>query len=246
MNERGLIDPILRFREGDRNAFNDLVEQYAPRLSVFFYRHFWDRAQAEDLAQEVFLKILRAIDRYEPQGCPDTYVWRVARNVLIDHLRSVKARPKVASLESKHADDETTRDLAAETPDDQQGPLDTLTRLESLERLRCALEALSTEQRLVFEMGVLEGLRYADIAEVLDIPVGTVKSRIFNAVRVLRKRLPDLVREGREGSADSRPPFRGGGFGRTWRDFFRLGAGREQRAPVVRDEAQLYRLAGGN
>lgn len=201
-------DPILRFQRDEPRAFEALVDEYGGRLTVFFHRHVWDRGVAEDLAQEVFLKIFRAIESYEPQGCPSTYVWRVARNVLIDHVRAQKVRPQACSLDREREEGPSLGERLVDRGNDG-GPLDTLQRLESLDRLSAALDALSLEQRLAFEMGVLEALPYAEVGAILEIPVGTVKSRIFNAVRTLRRLLPDLESSPGTGASDA-PRVRGG------------------------------------
>ncbi|MBL8897927.1 MAG: sigma-70 family RNA polymerase sigma factor [Planctomycetes bacterium] len=241
-------DPIVRIQRNEPRAFEALVELYAGRLAVFFHRHVRERALAEDLVQEVFLKIFRGASLYEPQGCPDTYVWRIARNVLIDQARATKARIRSTSLD--RAAEDAARGLenfASSNPrassNTQAGPLETLERLEAIQRLSDALAALTLEQRLAFELGVLEALPYQQVGAILDVPVGTVKSRIFNAVRALKRLLPDMeeapARSGERPTVRVRGGPRGAGLGgqRLGLEPFREGGG--ARAPGER------RAAGG-
>ncbi|MBK9383931.1 MAG: sigma-70 family RNA polymerase sigma factor [Planctomycetes bacterium] len=214
-------DPIVRIQRNEPRAFEALVELYAGRLAVFFHRHVRERAHAEDLVQEVFLKIFRGASLYEPQGCPDTYVWRVARNVLIDQARAARARLRPSSLDA--SSDEGARGLENLAPTHAQaGPLETLERLEAIQRLSDALAALTIEQRLAFELGVLEALPYQQVGAILEIPVGTVKSRIFNAVRALKRLLPDMEeappRRGERPAVRVRGGPRGAGLGAQRRE----------------------------
>lgn len=225
------VDPIVRIQRNEPRAFEALVELYAGRLAVFFHRHVGQRAQAEDLVQEVFLKIFRGAALYEPQGCPDTYVWRIARNVLIDQARAARARIRTRSIdavaESGPSPSEQLVDACSEG-----GPLETLERLEAIQRLSAALAALSLEQRLAFELGVLEALPYQEVSAILEIPVGTVKSRIFNAVRALKRLLPDLEEAPPRPGVRPVSRVRGGPRGAG------MGPQREDRGP--------FRRAGGD
>jgi RNA polymerase sigma-70 factor (ECF subfamily) len=214
-------DPIVRIQRNEPRAFEALVELYAGRLAVFFHRHVRERAHAEDLVQEVFLKIFRGASLYEPQGCPDTYVWRIARNVLIDQARAARARIRPSSIDA--SSDDGARGLENLVPSRAQaGPLETLERLEAIQRLSDALAALTLEQRLAFELGVLEALPYQQVGAILDVPVGTVKSRIFNAVRALKRLLPDMEeappRNGERPASRVRGGPRGAGLGARHRE----------------------------
>jgi RNA polymerase sigma-70 factor (ECF subfamily) len=174
-------DPLLRFRGGDARAFEELVRAYGDRLVKFFRRLGADAETSEDLTQEVFLKMLRGAFEYEGRGRFDAFVFRVARNAWVDHVRAIRARPRARPLER-----EGVRG-GLPIPDGAPGPDARAGEREDSDRLLEGLCRLSEGERLVVELGLFQGLSYAEIATVLEIPVGTVKSRMFAAVRRLRR-----------------------------------------------------------
>ncbi len=176
-----LKDLLERFRCGEVDAFEDIVGRYQTRLVQFFYRLSWDRDQAEDLTQGLFIKLLRGADRYRPQGRLSTFIFKVATNLWIDHYRSRRSRQPLYSLDQAL--------LAGFDPAAEGGvmPSDQAEMNEEREQLRQSLEQLTEPHRLVFELAVYQQLPYAQIGEVLEIPIGTVKSRMHNSVRALKK-----------------------------------------------------------
>lgn len=184
----GEIDWLLRHRDGEPNAFRQLVDAYRERMLQFFYRLCWDRDRAEDLAQELFLKLVLASKRYRPEGRMATFVYRVATNLWIDHYRQLRPRPRFQSYDQvvlPGDDAPTTIDYAgADVSPPQQ-----LADGEERQALRRALERLTEPHRLVFELAVYQERPYGEISELLGIPVGTVKSRMHNAVTALKQML---------------------------------------------------------
>ena len=178
-------DLLVRFQDGDPAAFQAIVGEYQGRLVQFFYRLCWDRDRAEDFAQELFMKLVRSAHRYQPQGKLSTFIFRVATNLWIDHYRVLRPRPRLYSLDQPvHGMNKAN---PASLPDDIAGPVERAIDSEEKRRLRQGLESLTEPHRLVFELAVYQQLAYADIAQVLNIPVGTVKSRMHNAVKALRE-----------------------------------------------------------
>lgn len=173
-------DPLRDLRGGDARAFEDFVRCWTPDLRSFFRRLGALPAEADDLVQETFLKLYRHAATYEAQGRFVPFAFRVARNAWIDRQRRRAVRP--VAVETELADEDRLASLAS--PD--HGPLREASGREELDRLRLALLELSESHRLVFELGVLQERPYSEIAGILDIPVGTVKSRMFHAVRRLR------------------------------------------------------------
>ncbi|MHC5064019.1 MAG: RNA polymerase sigma factor [Planctomycetota bacterium] len=176
-----LGDLLDRFRHGEAAAFDRIVGEYERRLVQFFHRLCWDRGQAEDLTQALFLKLLRGAQRYRPQGRLSTFIFRIATNLWIDHYRAQRPRQPLYSLDQALLagfDPESDRIAAPPLLAEQD---------EERRRLRKALEQLTEPHRLVFELAVYQELPYAQISEVLHIPVGTVKSRMHNSVRALKK-----------------------------------------------------------
>ncbi|MCB9878565.1 MAG: sigma-70 family RNA polymerase sigma factor [Planctomycetes bacterium] len=184
----GEPDLLAAYRDGDPTAFRKLVDQYRERLLQFFYRLCWDRDRAEDLTQELFIKLMLGSKRYQPEGRMTTFVYRVATNLWIDHYRAQKPRPRLLSFDQVlHPDDDAprTREYAGDAP----SPADQLAESEEKAAMRRALERLTEPHRLVFELAVYQERPYAEISELLDIPIGTVKSRMHNAVAALKQLL---------------------------------------------------------
>jgi len=176
-------DPLTALREGDAGPFEAFVGSATANFIAFFGRLGASPAEAEDLVQDLFLKLFRYSETYEPQGRFSAYAFRVARNAWIDRGRRRASRPPDA------AGSVGVEDEAPEQMSRMEEPGEGLARHEEAEALRAALAELPDKHRLVFELGILQELPYADISEALEIPVGTVKSRMFHAVRKLREAL---------------------------------------------------------
>jgi RNA polymerase sigma-70 factor (ECF subfamily) len=189
------VDYLARYRDGDAQAFRQLVDAYRDRMLQFFFRLCWDRDRAEDLAQDLFLKLVLASKRYRPEGRMATYVYRVATNLWIDHYRQQKPRPRLLSYDQVllPGDDAPT---TVEPAGPATSPIQELADGEEKAALRRALERLTEPHRIVFELAVYQERPYGEISDLLQIPVGTVKSRMHNAIAALKQLL------GAEGGAN--------------------------------------------
>lgn len=191
-------DLLVRYRDGDPTAFRQLVQAWQERMLHFFFRLCWDRDRAEDLTQDLFLKLMQASRRYRPEGRLSTYVYRVATNLWIDHYRAQRPQPRLYSI------DQAILGPALEPAAAAPSPVERASEQEEKERLRAALERLTEPHRIVFELAVYQQRPYAEIAELLGIPVGTVKSRMHNTVAALRELLAgsdtEVRRVAKEGS----------------------------------------------
>jgi RNA polymerase sigma-70 factor (ECF subfamily) len=179
-------DPLVALQAGDPALFEAFVRTEAVTFVGFFRRQGADRAEAEDLTQEVFVKLFRSAPKYRARSAFASYALRVARNAWVDRRRRIAAQPPTRSL-SEAASPHTTAPadplrLVARDPQ----VWERMSVSEESQRLREALSTLSPEHAIVFELAVVQRLPYADIASELGIPVGTVKSRVFSAVRKLR------------------------------------------------------------
>ncbi len=183
------IQLMLRVRDGDVESFRRLVDQYQQPLLNFFFKMTWDHQVAEDCAQEVFLKLYRSRRRYQGTAKFSTFLYRIARNCLTDHHRRRRVRVQPTSLNETRVAGGGEYSLGDLVPGHQPEPQQELEGRELAARLTRALEALPAEQRIVFVMSENQGLKYAEIAEILEIPVGTIKSRMFNAMGRLRQAL---------------------------------------------------------
>ena len=199
-------DPLADYRDGDMQGFDRFVEAYERRLVQFFYRLCWDLPRAEDMTQNLFLKLLRNAARYRPEGKLSTFVFRVATNLWIDHYRADRPRRRLFAVDQAMlGQGEPLRGRESESPSDR------LERDEEKARMRAALEELTEPHRLVFELAVYQEMPYAEIGRVLEIPVGTVKSRMHNSVKALRERLNRDEREGGTDAAGARSFRQGSG-----------------------------------
>ena len=190
-------DLLLAYRDGDPVAFQALVEHYQARMVQFFYRLCWDRDRAEDLCQELFLKLMQARRRYRPEGKLSTYVYRCATNLWIDHYRAQRPHRRLFSLDQATIDAPVFEPVGHEVDPSASAADD-----EEKARLRRAMESLTAPHRIVFELAVYQERPYAEIGQLLGIPVGTVKSRMHNAVNALKELL------GQRGEAADEDPAR--------------------------------------
>ena len=179
--EPGSEDLLVRFQAGDAAAFDQLVSEMAPRLKGYFLRQGAQNATAEDLTQLVFVRVFQARKRYQPSGRLDAYLLRIAHNLWIDSRRRKRFL--------------TGGDDLPDAVDPAPGPEADAVAGDRAAVLHAALERLPADTRELLELAVLQRLPYLEVAEILDIPVGTVKSRVYYSLRKLREHLPALEPE---------------------------------------------------
>jgi RNA polymerase sigma-70 factor (ECF subfamily) len=197
MHEPDDLELMERFRGGDRTALEALVDRHHASLLRYFFLQGRSRETAEDLAQEVWVRVLRHREMYRPTARFQTYLFAIARNLWIDRYRSVRAAPPTVSADREvGGEDEGGERLSAFLPSREPEPSEEASVHEEAARVRAAIERLPQGLREVFELGEVQGLRYRDVAEILDIPVGTVKSRMHAAVQRIREALAPGRREG--------------------------------------------------
>jgi RNA polymerase sigma-70 factor (ECF subfamily) len=164
---------IRAIRAGELRAFDELARSYRSRIHGICFRYTGNRADAEDLAQEVLLRIYRGLESFRAESSFRTWVYRITVNVCLNWVASRK--PFDA--------------LDAETPDARPSVLEKLLRGESRGELRRAVARLPDRQRMTVLLRVYEELSHKEIAEVMACPIGTVKANFFFALKNLRKRL---------------------------------------------------------
>ncbi len=176
-------------RGGDRGAFDALVHRYEKELYGYLRRYLNDAALAEDVFQNTFLKVFEKLDQYEAGRPVRPWLYTIATHQAVDALRRVNRRGAV-SLDRKgsagaEADQSSLADLLVSR---DQSPQDALSLEEQRQALRQAVEGLPELYREVLLLAYYQEMKYKDIAEVLGVPVGTVKSRLHAAVgRLLEK-----------------------------------------------------------
>lgn len=175
-------DPLAALRDGNRAPFEAFVETELTTFLGFFRRLGANAAEAEDRTQDLFLRLYQHAETYHRQGRFAAYAFRVARNLWIDVSRRASRREV-----GRHGGED---DAPLEFRDPSQAePIEGLSRAEEVDRLRGALAELPDHHRLVFELGVVQELPYQEISSILEVPVGTVKSRMYHAVRKLQAAL---------------------------------------------------------
>ena len=179
---------LARCRNGDHAAWDTIVRLNHQRVYNFAYRYNGRFDEAEDLTQEIFLKVYRTLGTYKPElGAFETWMMRVGRNCIIDHYRKLKTeRRQTDSLEGEH-------EQVAETGNRFANPAEALDQRELSERVHGALLRLSGDLRDVLILRDLEGFAYEEIVEIVRVPIGTVKSRInrgrVEMAKMLRKEI---------------------------------------------------------
>lgn len=186
---------VEQCRCGDMLAFGSLVAKYQERIFNMVYRMCGRRADAEELAQETFLKALERIHQFRGKSQFYTWLFRIAANLAISHRRRGQ-RVRFQSLSGPEEFEQGRADAmtAAAARKKSQSPDAPAMAAETGRRIMDALEALDDEFRIVVVLCDMEGMDYAQIANVLDLPMGTVKSRLHRARGELRSKLIDLIR----------------------------------------------------
>ncbi len=180
-------DLMMEFQQGREEAFGELVARYKLPLLNYFYKRLWDRQLSEDYSQEVFCRIFRHRARYVPSASFATYLYRIGRNLWIDRYRSQRNKPRAASLNADADGDGHSigRLIAGNEKDPSYGA----ELADEFDRVRRALGALAPELRDTLILVKYQGLKYAEAAEVLDVPIGTIRSRIHAAIEQIRQLL---------------------------------------------------------
>lgn len=178
---------VARARAGDQQAFEQLVLDNQNRIYSLAVRLTGDREEAFDLAQDAFVKAWQGLPAFQGESSFATWLYRLATNVCIDHLRRQKRRRQVESEVS--LDDEESG--WTEPADWRQDPQRQLERSEQGRALARGLEALPAQQREILVLRELSGLSYQEISQKLGLDMGTVKSRIARARLALRKILAE-------------------------------------------------------
>jgi RNA polymerase sigma-70 factor (ECF subfamily) len=182
---------MLRVKTGDQSAFDYLVQKYRRPLVSFMYRMARNAAAAEDLAQEVFLRVYRSRETYEASAKFTTWLYRIATNLAVNHARDTRhERPEVTvSLDEPNEDTGMTLEL----PDGGLTVEQALMRRERMLAIRRKVEALPERQRLAVIMHKYQQMDYKQIADVLKLSESATKSLLFRAYETLREQLKEFI-----------------------------------------------------
>ena len=176
VNERELVE---RCRSGDDGAFQELIDRYKDLVFALIARTVQDRSRAEDLAQEVFLRIHRGLPYFRGEARLSTWIYRIVANVCVQE----QSRPRAAAANVSLDDQRVSARVTPSAADRQFGDLELRDRLEK------AIARLPSHYRLLVAAHYLDGVLYEDLAEALQLPLGTVKTQLFRAKQQLRRLL---------------------------------------------------------
>ena len=188
------LDSVLvaRVQQGDRHVFDLLVRKYQHKVIGLISRYLNDRSECEDVAQEAFVRAWRAIGSFRGDSQFYTWMYKIAVNTAKNHLVAMGRRPPVEDVIA----DETVYAAGAERLYDGATPEREMMRQQMEQNVFDTVQALSEELRTAITLREVEGLNYEDIAQAMQCPVGTVRSRIFRAREAIEQNLqPMLTRE---------------------------------------------------
>ena len=181
---------VARAQQGDKQAFNLLVAKYQRKLSRLLSRFIRDQSEVEDVTQEAFIKAYRALPAFRGDSAFYTWLYRIGINTAKNYLMAMGRRaPTSTEVEAEDAEGfeegEQLRDINT--------PESVLLSNEIAETVNSTIEQLPEELRRAIQMREIEGMSYEDIAQAMDCPIGTVRSRIFRAREAIAERLRPLL-----------------------------------------------------
>ncbi len=182
---------MLRVKAGDQSAFDFLVQKYRRPLVSFMYRMARNSAAAEDLAQEVFLRVYRSRESYEASAKFTTWLYRIATNLAVNHARDTRHERPEVQVSLDEPDEETGTTI--EVSDGKQTVEQAMVRRERMLAIRSKVEALPEQQRMAVIMHKYQQMDYKQIAEVLKKSESATKSLLFRAYETLREQLKEYV-----------------------------------------------------
>jgi len=182
-------DLVAAILKGEQELYSDLVQRYQGRLVNYLYRLLRSTQEAEDLAQEVFFKIYKALDRYDPKYKFSTWLFRVAQNAAIDQIR--KRRLLLVSMDRQGSSDDDlgTWEFASSDP----SPYGDLRNRERGEAIQVAIDGLPWDYRELIVLRHFGELSYDEIAKLKEMPLGTVKNKLFRGRQMMKERLRDFL-----------------------------------------------------
>jgi RNA polymerase sigma-70 factor, ECF subfamily len=184
-------DVMLRVKAGDDTAFEFLVQKYRRPMVSFMYRMMHNSAGAEDLAQEVFLRVYRSRESYEASAKFTTWLYRIATNLAMNHARDTRHERPENTVSLDEPDD--TTGLSIDVPDGSLTAEEIIVRRERMAGIRKRVQALPERQRTAVIMHKFQQMDYRQIADVLKLSESATKSLLFRAYETLRGQLQEFV-----------------------------------------------------
>lgn len=186
-------DLILRVQNGESQAFDILVGRYKNRLYAYLFRLLGNEDEAEEFAQEAFVRAYINADKYRTVARFSTWLYTIATNLVRNRIRNIKRRPKTISLWSEDLNSEDGKWV--ELKDDSQGPDEDMEQRNLHDLIQRAIERIPAKYRPSFVLREINGLSYEEIAATTGLKLGTVRSRINRGRMYFRKAVMPLVGE---------------------------------------------------
>ena len=187
---------VRRVKKGDKQAFDLLFSRYQHKILNLVSRYLRDQQDVEDVTQEAFIKAFRALPRFRGESAFYTWLYRIAINTAKNHLVARSRRPPGVEVDIDDAEFMDGPDVRRES----ESPEAVLSRDELSEVINATLSELPDDLRSAVTLREFDGLSYEQIAEIMDCPVGTVRSRIFRAREAIDQRIEPLL-SGRESAS---------------------------------------------
>jgi RNA polymerase sigma-70 factor (ECF subfamily) len=184
---------IRAFRDGDKAAFDKLVLKHKDRVFNLCYRLLGDYEEANDSAQETFIKIYGSLKKFRFESAFSTWLYRIAVNTCKNKLKSKAFRQKRKMIPMDNPVSGNRNQPSREIQDESQSPAMELEKKERMRAIQEAINALPPEQREVVTLRDIEGFSYGEVAEITGFNLGTVKSRLARARQDLRKKLRSVI-----------------------------------------------------
>ena len=183
------MELVARVQKGDKRAFDLLVLKYQQKVVNIVSRYIRDAHESLDVTQEAFIKAYRALPKFRGDSAFYTWLYRIAINTAKNHLVSQGRRPPANDVEAETAEQIDS----GERLKDRQTPENIVLTEEIASTVKGAIEALPEELKTAITLRELEGLSYEEIAQAMDCPIGTVRSRIFRAREAIDAKLEPLL-----------------------------------------------------
>lgn len=184
LSDHALIEAT---QEGDESAFAEIIDRYRNPITNYLYRFLNDYEEAVDLAQETFIRVYFALDRYHTQFAFSTYIYRIATNLAISEIRRRKRRRLLSLTGLFQGDDD--QDIEFQPPDKRKLADAELVEDERSQMIAKAISALPEKYRIPVILRDIEGRTYDEIAEIMELGLGTTKSRISRGRALLKEKL---------------------------------------------------------
>ena len=186
------VQLMLRFQQGDLEAFQKLFHKYSPSVANFAFRFLGSQARAEEIAQEVFLQVYRWQKRYEPKAKFSTWLFKIAHNHCLNEVRKGEYRVSLESLDRPADMEGEERERNIPDANSAKGE-DILAAKEAADRIEKVLRRVPESQRTALLLSRLEGMSYQEVADVLGSTEKAVKSLVFRATQSLKEGLRDIL-----------------------------------------------------